>query len=274
MTTLVASDLDRTLIYSPRAFWLDTADADAPRIVVSELYQGVPISFMTRAAESLILELSLATSFVPVTTRTVAQYQRIQLPGSVPRYAVTSNGGVILADGVADAAWADSVRSRLASEAAPLAEVELLLRSPGSESWILKVNNAEELFIYAIIDRDQMPSAWIASLKVACLDLGWTVSVQGRKLYCVPQPVTKQAAVAEVRRRLDSSRVIAAGDSLLDQGMLEEADLAFRPAHGELEDANFISSNLTVTAAKGILAGEELLRLITAEVLTPAEVVL
>lgn len=267
MTSLVASDLDRTLIYSPRAFWLDSEDATAPRIVVSELYQGVPLSFMTRASEDLLRTLSLATSFVPVTTRTVAQYHRIQLPGPVPRYAVTSNGGVILVDGVADTLWSELVRARLDAEVAPLADIVLLLHSPESSGWILKVNNAEDLFVYAIIDRELVPAEWINWLRDACSDRGWTVSVQGRKLYCVPRPVTKHGAVTEVRRRLGSTRVIAAGDSLLDQQMLEEADLAFRPAHGELQDANFTRPHLTITRSRGILAGEELVRLIGDEVL-------
>ena len=71
-------------------------------------------------------------------------------------------------------------------------------------------------------------------------------------------------AAAEVARRLDGPLVLAAGDSLLDQSMLETADLAFRPAHGELDDEGFTIDTLTVTERRGILAGEELLRLMTA----------
>ena len=261
MTTLLASDLDRTLIYSAQAFWLETADADAPSIVVSELYQGVPISFMTRASESLLRNLRHRTTFVPVTTRTVAQYQRVQLPGSVPSFAVTSNGGVILADGIEDAAWSSTVRKRLATEAAPIAEVAAMLSDPAAAAWITRVTNAENLFVYAIVERDALPIDWLHTLELECLALGWTVSVQGRKLYCVPHSVTKSEAVAEVRRRLAASTVLAAGDSLLDQRMLEDADAAFRPAHGELHDASFTAAHLTVTSARGILAGEELLTL-------------
>ncbi|RFA07966.1 hypothetical protein B7R54_01100 [Subtercola boreus] len=263
-TTLAACDLDRTLIYSPRAFWLDTADADAPGMVVSELYQGAPISFMTRRAEALLVELRAVSVFVPVTTRTVIQYQRVQLPGPVPEYAITSNGGVLLVDGVSDAAWAASVRHRLAEQAAPIAEVTALLEDPLAAPWILKVNDAENLFVYAIVDRPALPTAWLEQLEATCHAFGWSVSVQGRKLYCVPHAVTKSDAVAEVRRRSGASTVLAAGDSLLDQRMLEHADLAFRPAHGELEEAGYAHGNLTITGSVGILAGEELLQLMIA----------
>lgn len=267
---LVACDLDRTLIYSPRAFWLKTADADAPPIVVSEIYQGVPISYMTRAAEQVLLELAATATFMPVTTRTVAQYSRVQLPGTVPPFAITTNGGTILVDGVADADWSRSLRARLTAEAAPLEQVRALLEDPAASAWIQRVLTAEELFTYAIIDRDAMPEAWIGSLHAQCAELGWTVSVQGRKLYCVPRAINKSEAVAEVRRRLGGPVLLAAGDSLLDQQMLEEADFAFRPAHGELDEAAFFAPNLTVTAARGILAGEELLRSITRQVLAAA----
>lgn len=269
MTTvpLVVCDLDRTLIYSSRAFWLETSDAEAPSIVVSEVYKGVPISYMTRAAEQLLLELAKTTTFVPVTTRTVAQYSRVQLPGPVPRFAITTNGGTILIDGEVDLAWSRSLQMRLREEASPLAEVRSLLENPAAARWILRVHTAEGLFTYAIIDREAMPADWIAALHAQCVALGWTVSVQGRKLYCVPEAVNKSEAVAEVHRRLGAPTVLAAGDSLLDQRMLEEAHFAFRPAHGELHEAAFTRHNLAVTSSRGILAGEELLWSITRQVL-------
>ena len=90
---LAACDLDRTLIYSKNALWLEGADKDAPALVVAELYGGAPLSYMTRAAEALLISLAAAAAFVPVTTRTQAQYERVQLPGPVPEYAITSNGG-------------------------------------------------------------------------------------------------------------------------------------------------------------------------------------
>ncbi|MFB2556927.1 HAD family hydrolase [Herbiconiux liangxiaofengii] len=259
---IAACDLDRTLIYSPRAFWLETPDDQAPSIVVSEVYGGAPISFMTRRAEQLLVMLSSRAVFVPVTTRTVAQYRRVRLPGAPPAFAVTSNGGEILVDGEPDVEWSAVVHAEVAQNAAPLAEIAALLGDSSVTPWIVKVNIADDLFVYAIVDREAMPPEWADELEALCHSLGWTVSVQGRKLYCVPQAVTKSAAVAEVRCRLGDGIVLAAGDSLLDQPMLETADQAFRPAHGELHEVGFTSANLTVTSRKGIVAGEELLELL------------
>ena len=263
-SVLVASDLDRTLIYSSKAFFLEVPDHLAPAMVVAELYEGVPISFMTRAAEQLLLEVTRTAIFVPVTTRTVAQYRRVRLPGAVPEYAVTTNGGVLLKNGEPDIEWQTTVGQRVSEGSAPLAEIEEFLSREAYRTWILRLRQAEELFLYAIVDRELMPAEFVQELNAWCASLGWTVSVQGRKLYCVPQPVTKNSAVAEVARRTGASRVIAAGDSLLDGPMLAEADVAFRPSHGELADVDFRRDHLHVTDARGILAGEEISRRIHA----------
>ncbi|MFQ4148072.1 HAD family hydrolase [Arthrobacter sp. LAPM80] len=264
-TTLVACDLDRTLIYSKSALWLTGEDKDAPAIVVAEVYEGAPLSFMTRAAEELLLSVKSAATFVPVTTRTQAQYERVRLPGPVPEYAVTSNGGVLVHHGVPDAAWREQLTGTMAAACTPLETIEAYLGRSGFAPWILRVRRAEDLFVYAIIDRDAMPETFLAALVQLCAEGGWSVSVQGRKLYCVPLPINKSDALAEVARRTGSGTVIAAGDSLLDQDMLDGADLAFRPLHGELHDAGYLASHLRLTSVRGILAGEEILRSILAE---------
>ena len=260
MRTLFASDLDRTLIYSANALFLDTEDAAAPAMVVAEVYEGKPLSFMTRAAEELLVTAAGECVFMPVTTRTVAQYQRIRLPGPAAEYAVTTNGGVLLHHGVPDADWQQKVRSLVAGGCAPLAEVSAYLARPEFAAWTLKLRTAEDLFAYAVVDRAALPGEFLLELEAWCAERGWTVSLQGRKLYCVPVPVTKQDAVAEVARRTGSDRIVAAGDSLLDRPMLEAADVAFRPAHGELDDAGWVDSHLQVTETRGVLAGEEILR--------------
>ena len=263
---LVACDLDRTLIYSKNALWLTGADKDAPAMVVAEVYDGAPLSYMTRTAQEHLLAVKDAATFVPVTTRTQAQYERVQLPGPVPEYAITSNGGVLLHHGVPDPVWNEQLSARLAAACAPLESIEAHLANPDFAPWILRLRRAEDLFVYAIIDRDAMPESFLTELRQVCADAGWSVSVQGRKLYCVPLPINKCSALAEVSRRTGAETVIAAGDSLLDADMLAGADLAFRPLHGELHDAGYLASHLRLTSVRGIMAGEEILRSILAEI--------
>ena len=75
---LVACDLDQTLIYSRSAFRLADG-APAPELLSVEQLDGEPLSYLTRRAAAGIRELALASTFVPVTTRTLEQYRRVQL---------------------------------------------------------------------------------------------------------------------------------------------------------------------------------------------------
>jgi hypothetical protein len=82
--TIVASDLDRTLIYSAAALALAMPDEEAPRLLTVEVHEARPLSYMTETAGRLLVELAAAVRFVPATTRTRKQYRRISLPGPQP----------------------------------------------------------------------------------------------------------------------------------------------------------------------------------------------
>ena len=260
---MVASDLDRTLIYSANSMALVGSDHLAPRMVVAEVYDAAPLSFMTRAAEELLEGIVGRSVFVPVTTRTRAQFSRVRLPGFGQGYAVTTNGAVLLHDGEPDRDWSRHIERSLGADCAPLDTVLGHLTGSGAIPAILRVRTAEDVFVYSIVDRETMPEAYLEELGAWCNARGWTISLQGRKLYCVPAPITKEAAVDEVRRRTGSGLLVAAGDSRLDAGILELADIAIRPAHGELDSDGFSRPHLTVTSASGVLAGEEILRFVS-----------
>lgn len=260
-SVMVACDLDRTLIYSANSMMLEGPDRDAPSLVVSEVYGGVPLSFMTRVAESLMRDLVLEAIFVPVTTRTMEQFHRVRIPGRGTGYAVTTNGAVLLHNGEPDREWTDHIQNSVAANCAPLTEVLDHLTGPCKVEEILRVRTAEDVFVYSIVDREDLSPDYVEELSRWCEERGWRTSLQGRKLYCVPIPVTKEAAVAEIRRRVPAGTLIAAGDSKLDIGILELADHAVRPSHGELEQLAYQRPHLSVTTYSGILAGEEILRL-------------
>lgn len=262
---VVACDLDRTLIYSSAALRLGGDDEQAPAMTVAEVLDGAPLSFWTRDAEEMLGDLVAESTFVPTTTRTRKQYRRVRFPEPGPRYAVTSNGGHILVDGAPCPDWSQTVRGRL-QECAPLAEVVAHLDAVADDSWVRKRRVAEDLFTYLVVQREDLPPSFVDDLTRWCAERGWTVSLQGRKVYCVPAPVTKSAAVAEVALRVGADRTFAAGDSLLDADLLEHADVGFRPAHGELHEAGWQAPHVTVTDRAGVAGGEEIVARLLAAV--------
>ncbi|MFJ8163392.1 HAD family hydrolase [Streptomyces sp. NPDC096136] len=262
MTVLVASDLDRTLIYSAAALGLTMPDPQAPRLLCVEVHEGRPLSFMTETAAALLAELAAdpAAVFVPTTTRTRKQYQRIRFPGPPAPYAICANGGQLLVDGVPDRDWRRAVARRLAEECAPLEEVQQHLLDVSDPQWLRKARVAEDLFAYLVVERALVPDEWLKALTRWAEERGWTVSLQGRKIYAVPRPLTKSAAMREVARRTGAHTTLAAGDSLLDADLLLAADRAWRPGHGELADAGWTAPTVTALHEAGVLAGEEIVR--------------
>ncbi|MEU0956240.1 HAD family hydrolase [Streptomyces niveus] len=260
---LVASDLDRTLIYSAAALQLAVPDTKAPRLLCVELYERRPLSYMTETAARLLEDLVRDTVFVPTTTRTREQYSRIHLPGPAARFAICANGGHLLVDGESDPTWHAQVKDRLAASCAPLKEVREHLLSAADPTWLLKERIAEDLFAYLVVDRARLPEGWVKELSEWADGHGWTVSLQGRKIYAVPRPLTKSAAVREVARRTGTEVTLAAGDSLLDADLLLAADRGWRPGHGELADTGWSAPHVETLTETGVIAGEEILRRIS-----------
>lgn len=260
MPVVVASDLDRTLIYSAAALALTMPDARAPRLLCVEVHESRPLSYMTETSARLLTELGDAALFVPTTTRTRKQYQRINLPGPQPTYAICANGGHLMVDGVSDPDWHARVTRRLDEECAPLGAVRDHLLATADPAWVRKHRVADDLFAYLVVERELLPEEWVKELAAWAENRGWTVSLQGRKIYAVPKPLTKSAAMREVADRTGADLTLAAGDSLLDADLLAATDRAWRPGHGELAEVEWSAPGVTALPERGVLAGERILR--------------
>lgn len=261
---IFASDLDQTLIYSPKSFRLLLGQPVVPVSSV-EIYEGRQISFMADHVIGKLEKIASHSLFVPVTTRTIAQYRRISLfqEKIIPAYSVMSNGGNILRNGVVDEGWQRQVQ--LKREQLCLSPQDLLagFMEIHHESWAAPSRMADELFYYCVVEREKIPSQELESFALWAEGQGWQVSLQGRKLYLVPQVVNKWTAVAHIRELSQEKGVIAAGDSLLDLCMLQQADYAMVPCHGELWDRYssgiLLMENIKFTKQAGILAADEIL---------------
>jgi hypothetical protein len=252
---IVATDLDRTLIYSRGA--LEAHGDEARALVAVERHDGQDASWMTARAAGEFAELHRSTLVVPTTTRTPEQWHRIRLPGPTPQYAITANGGILLVDGEIDPDWHRVVAAELAV-AAPLAEIWEYAGHVCRPEWTVKLRNARGLFCYAVLHRKRLPAGFLDESAAWAHERGWQLSLQGRKLYWVPKSLTKSAAVAEIARRTGIATVLAAGDSLLDADLLEAADAGIVARHGELVASGWSSGQVRVTRVSGVLAGEEI----------------
>ncbi|WP_051286867.1 HAD family hydrolase [Paenibacillus taiwanensis] len=255
---LFASDLDQTLIFSHRSMGQVRLD----ELVPVERYEGRIISYMSHTSIERLRKLTNEVEFVPVTTRTVEQYRRIFYLADLcrPKYAITSNGGQLLVDGKPDEDWAQQIRLTL-RDCSEAAEVKARFDELAHPEWVVDTAFADELFYAIRIHRDKLPLTELESFRVLLNSLGWKMSIQGRKLYLVPDGICKGRALSHVAQLLGCSHLAAAGDSLLDESLLQAAHFAIAPRHGELfrHYGAADPSSFTFTDQSGLAASEELL---------------
>ncbi len=267
--TVLFADLDRTLIYSADALDIRVPDNEAPQLLCVETYQGRPVSFVTKVAAVGIARLLEVQALVPVTTRSLDQYRRVRLPGPRPRLALAANGGRLLRVDEVDEDYSKET-SALLEGSTPLDVVLAHLRSVADPRSALSVRSVEDLFCYAVVNRESLPSSWVVDLADYAASVGWQVSDQGRKIYLLPNELTKGSAVRRIAKEFGFDRFLAAGDTNADESMLMHAAEALVPRHAPIAcRAKGLGARLT--SAAGVAAGEEVVAWAEARLLAHSE---
>lgn len=222
---LFASDLDNTLLFSS----LHRGDTD--RCV--EHLEGREQGFCTRRSLELLELLNGRVEFIPVTTRSAAQYRRILWPAPcAPRYAVTTNGGLLFHRGQEDPEWCGQSRAL----AAPWQEELLDLQGRLGQAPMLKrARMVDGLYLFAACDDGESAQA---GGRFFAGKTGLDIAVSGRKVYFFPPPINKGTALQRLKERFRPDRTICAGDSTIDLPMLRAGDVAVLPREGMLEEGD------------------------------------
>ncbi|AOZ88393.1 hydrolase (had superfamily) [Bacillus xiamenensis] len=248
-----ASDLDRTLIYSHRML---EQFAYKGAYDVIEVLDDRPLSYMSVETKTSLQAIYQAGWLIPVTTRTTTQYERITpfQQEIKPEYAITTNGGCILHHGKPLEEWQTLVDERL-KECLPVRDMLREIAELPIAAWVKRTRTADGKFLYLIMKDEYLTHIPLAELRLWGEERGWQVSLQGRKLYFIPQPLHKWDAVAFLKERLNLDYVYGAGDSLLDAELIRQADRGYAPRHGEVLD---FDRSLEPTAASGMAAADEI----------------
>ncbi|MGQ3478158.1 HAD family hydrolase [Paenibacillus sp. TY11] len=258
---IYASDLDQTLIYSKRSLGIPL---ESPGLLPAEQMDGATSAFISAQALQLLKALPEDVMFMPVTTRTMEQYRRITVFQTelIPAYAVTSNGGNIIVGGEVDQGWNRLIHEQVRRGGAHAEEARQVFGQVLHEDWVVNERFCDELFYAFMIERDRMPLEQVLEKARIMREMGWEVSIQGRKVYLVPAAVNKQAAVEHIRNLTDGGAVVASGDSLLDRCLLDYADYAIAPRHGELYREQLrdkLEVNYRFTEVSGAYAADEIM---------------
>lgn len=213
---IFASDLDNTLLFSRKHA------VDTDRCV--EYLDGAPQGYLTEDTPRYLEQIMGRGLFIPVTSRSVEQYKRIQFPAPCrPRYAVTTNGAILLIDGEIDRQWREESLEAVLPWRGALEEA---LRALHLQPQARRYRMVDEMFVFAACD-DQGDALALHQALHHITPL--QVAVTGRKVYFFPPPVSKGAVIPKLRRRFQAGRIVCAGDSCIDIPMLQQADVAIVP---------------------------------------------
>ncbi|MGN0695274.1 MAG: hypothetical protein ACI4J5_00755 [Oscillospiraceae bacterium] len=218
---LFLSDLDNTLIFSYRKL--------SEENLCVEKKDGKDLSYMTYRSAELFGRIVRRVTFIPVTTRSAEQYGRISFPGGyVPRYAVIDNGANLLINGKPDDQWRSEIIPAVNESLPEIHECEKFLRKCGEVYFDIRFVDDSFLFTKCH-DSERI----MHELSFAVKPVRTRLFINGDKLYAIPDGISKKNALERLKMRLKNELIIAAGDSLFDEGMLSAADIAI-VKYGEL----------------------------------------
>lgn len=256
---LIGLDIDGTLTYSKSRMKLVSDGFNDP-LYTTEILRGDPFCFMTVKAHRMLNVIRNNAYVVPVTSRGIEAFSRINLFTENTPYAVLNTGGRILAHGEFDTKWSQYIDDKTSYEIAPVEEVDHIFRSFSNQPWFSRMSTFRPDLVQIKLDPStSIPSSVVNALRDTVEEMGWQLSKQGSKLFAIPSFLSKRIGFEEINTRVGADYTMTAGDSTLDIPLLEAGTYAFRPNHGELATHDYRAANLVVTDQAGILAGEEIL---------------
>jgi len=232
---LYASDMDRTLIFSGR--FLEEYPTDASYSVI-EQKEGKVISYMSDEVYRKLdkVRRNSNVTFVPVTTRSLEEYNRINLRFT-PEYAIVSNGGIILHNGEPIKEWEEYIKKNIdMMEAMEL--IHDIQDNLSSVNYKIKVIDSCYLFF-----KTNYPELFDVETQYLIEKYpNWVFTRQNKKCYAIPKHFSKQVALRWLWHKLNEPFIVASGDSELDLPMLTLANRAIIPSHGSLVKDKFVLS--------------------------------
>lgn len=250
---LYFSDLDRTLIYSSKI-----ANFSINNVCIEKL-KGKDISYISKKSIRNIEKLLKFMTIIPVTTRTIEQYRRIEFAHHNINFqwAIVSNGSYILKNNEPIKEWDNHIK-QIKNQSEDLLKVFEKFSLYKNINGLVKTKIAEDNFFYCIIDKTNFQFDDLERFIYYLKESNWNYYLNGRKLYFMPKGMTKENAINFLLKSFKESSFIASGDSILDLNMLNLSNVAYIPKHADILH-NVANNKIFISKNEGILATEEIL---------------
>lgn len=220
---IFATDLDNTLIYSQKK--------SAQNSCCVEWKEGRELSYMTEESYKRLQKINENEKIciVPITTRSLEQYQRISLLKNEPELAIVANGGILLLNGKVDENWRKESLEIISESRQELEKAWAYLEADENRNFELR--NIDDMFLFT---KSKKPADTIIGLERVLNRSMVSVIENYNKIYVIPRVLDKGLAMKRLRNYLKEKylkenqmfTVLAAGDSSFDTPMLQEAEYA------------------------------------------------
>ena len=246
---IFATDLDRTMIYSGSAL-----GTPASNYTCIETKENTVISYIDNNTLNRIKELLNAKEYlvVPTTTRSIEQFNRVKYFRDF-EWAITTNGGTILHFGEVFEPWKNITDNII--EKYDLDYAYMLLKSFDEIEKEPRI--VDNRFVYSVSNDTELTENKLNNL---LNDTDWNFTIQGRKVYIIPKEITKSNAIKFIQEITSEDFIVAAGDGKLDIDMLEYANRAITPKHGEIFERELFRGYNLECIGYGVSASRDILK--------------
>lgn len=226
---IFATDLDRSLIFSSKFISFDMNPICVERNSEKE------ISYMLEDSLKLLGDIKREQGLflIPITTRSVDQYKRIDCVQD-STYAITTNGGIILHNGKKYDKWDNIVQSILMKYSRYFDDIPHIVQD-FSYMFEKELRCVDNIFYYIkLIDNQKDINKFLDYLEKTLDKNIWSFTLQGLKLYIIPKDITKENALKFLASELNCNKLITCGDGKLDKDFLSIGDIAYIPNGSEI----------------------------------------
>lgn len=223
---IFATDLDNTLIFSKKR--INPQEEDN---ICIEKINGIDSSYVKRDTLNKLKDLSKEICVIPVTLRSLEQYKRVQLVDFT--YAITSNGGIILVNGMKELEWEKRIM-KIVQNIDKFHELVPMLESY-IECFEKPLKCVDNIFYYGKLKMNNPHIDELLLFLEDTLDTKqWEYKIQTGKIYIIPRGINKESALEYLCNSLQCDGLVCAGDGVLDLGFLKLGEVMYVPEESEV----------------------------------------
>lgn len=262
---IFASDLDRTLIFSD--IYLKECPPTGYEIFeMATVDESNVCSYMSKETAEVLRNLILSNNltFIPVTTRSIKEYTRIDWDqaadnlSNLVKYAIVSNGGHILYKGQILNEYEEYIRKQLnITEMSEIADILNNKLEMTREAGLL-----DDSFLFGKTSDTSRFRALAKQLKSKYKQ--YEFMSHRSKIYCIPSCLNKGTAIKWLSTYLKDTIDFVSGDSSFDIPLLEFGKYVFIPAKNQFStnELRKVIDNGCIVTGQGIKGSEDTLRYI------------